>query len=178
MGVFVKSGGGLAEQLAKRAGQQIASGGAVANQATAVQQEVDKLSDKKDKITDAVNRQAAMMAQQYALAGAGYRRQRAVRQRPGQADVGVRLSSLEQQRRHRRRLDRARKQIALGFVAAQLAQHRQLHLRFHAFGDDAHLQAMAERHDGAHDRRAVGIAPRSCTKARSIFRRCTGKRFR
>jgi flagellar hook-associated protein 2 len=72
MGLFVKSGGGLAEQMAKRAGQQIASGGAVANQAVAVQQEVDKLSDKKEKITDALSRQAAMMAQQYALAGAGY----------------------------------------------------------------------------------------------------------
>lgn len=72
MGVFVKSGGGLAEQMGKRAGQQIGSGGAVANQAAAVQQDVDKLSDKKDKITEAVSRQAAMLAQQYALAGAGY----------------------------------------------------------------------------------------------------------
>jgi flagellar hook-associated protein 2 len=71
MGVFTKSGNGLAEQLAKRAGQQIASGGAVANQAHTVQQEVDKLSGKKEKIADAVNRQAAMLAQQYALAGAG-----------------------------------------------------------------------------------------------------------
>jgi flagellar hook-associated protein 2 len=71
MGVFAKSSNGLAEQLAKRAGQQIASGGAVANQAHVVQQDVDKLSDKKDKITDAVNRQAAMLAQQYAQAGAG-----------------------------------------------------------------------------------------------------------
>jgi flagellar hook-associated protein 2 len=71
MGVFAKSGNGLAEQLAKRAGQQIASGGAVANQAHAVQQDVDKLNGKKDKITDAVSRQAAMMAQQYALAGNG-----------------------------------------------------------------------------------------------------------
>jgi flagellar hook-associated protein 2 len=71
MGVFAKSGNGLAEQLAKRAGQQIASGGAVANQAHVVQQDVDKLSDKKDKMTDAVSRQAAMLAQQYALAGAG-----------------------------------------------------------------------------------------------------------
>ncbi|MGB9109984.1 MAG: flagellar filament capping protein FliD, partial [Telluria sp.] len=68
MGMFAKSGNGLAEQLAKRAGQQIASGGAVANQAHAVQQDVDKLSDKKGKIADAVSRQAAMMAQQYALA--------------------------------------------------------------------------------------------------------------
>jgi flagellar hook-associated protein 2 len=71
MGMFAKSGNGLAEQLSKRAGQQIATGGAVANQAAAVQQEVDKLSDKKAKITDTVNRQAAMLAQQYALAGAG-----------------------------------------------------------------------------------------------------------
>jgi flagellar hook-associated protein 2 len=71
MGMFAKSGNGLAEQLAKRAGQQIASGGAVANQAHVVQQDVDKLSDKKDKMTDAVSRQAAMLAQQYALAGAG-----------------------------------------------------------------------------------------------------------
>jgi flagellar hook-associated protein 2 len=71
MGVFAKSGNGLAEQLAKRASQQIADGGAVANQAHMVQQEVDKLDDKKAKITDAVNRQAAMLAQQYALAGSG-----------------------------------------------------------------------------------------------------------
>jgi flagellar hook-associated protein 2 len=71
MGVFAKSGNGLAEQLARRAGQQIASGGAVANQAHVVQQDVDKLSAKKDKIADAVSRQAAMMAQQYALAGNG-----------------------------------------------------------------------------------------------------------
>jgi flagellar hook-associated protein 2 len=71
MGMFAKSGNGLGEQLAKRAGQQIASGGAVANQAHVVQQDVDKLSDKKDKMTDAVSRQAAMLAQQYALAGAG-----------------------------------------------------------------------------------------------------------
>jgi flagellar hook-associated protein 2 len=70
MGVFTKSGNGLAEQLAKRAGQQIASGGAVANQAHVVQQDADKLNDKKDKIADAVSRQAAMMAQQYALASA------------------------------------------------------------------------------------------------------------
>jgi flagellar hook-associated protein 2 len=70
-GVFVKAGSGLAEQMAKRAGQLLASGGAVANQAVAVQQEVDKLSDKKEKMTDAVSRQAAMLAQQYALAGAG-----------------------------------------------------------------------------------------------------------
>jgi flagellar hook-associated protein 2 len=70
MGVFAKSGNGLAEQLAKRAGQQIASGGAVANQAHVVQQDADKLNVKKDKIADAVSRQAAMMAQQYALASA------------------------------------------------------------------------------------------------------------
>lgn len=69
--MFANSGKGLAEQLAKRAGQQIASGGAVANQAHAIQDEVDKLSDKKAKIVDTVNRQAAMLAQQYALAGAG-----------------------------------------------------------------------------------------------------------
>jgi flagellar hook-associated protein 2 len=71
MALFVKSGSGLAEQLAKRAGQQIANGGALTNQAHAVQQEVDKLGDKKAKIQDAVSRQAAMLAQQYALASAG-----------------------------------------------------------------------------------------------------------
>jgi flagellar hook-associated protein 2 len=70
MGVFAKSGNGLAEQLAKRAGQQIASGSAVANQAHVVQRDADKLNVKKDKIADAVSRQAAMMAQQYALASA------------------------------------------------------------------------------------------------------------
>jgi flagellar hook-associated protein 2 len=71
MSVLAKPGSGLAEQMALRAGQQIGSGGAVANQAAAVRQEADKLGDKKDKIAEAVTRQAAMMVQQYALAGAG-----------------------------------------------------------------------------------------------------------
>jgi flagellar hook-associated protein 2 len=69
--MFTKSGSGLAEQLAKRAGQQVARGGAVANQAVAVKQDVDKLIARKEQISDAVTRQAAMMAQQYALAGNG-----------------------------------------------------------------------------------------------------------
>jgi hypothetical protein len=43
----------------------------VANQAIAVRQDADKLSDKKAKIVDTVNRQAAMLAQQYSLAGSG-----------------------------------------------------------------------------------------------------------
>jgi flagellar hook-associated protein 2 len=71
IGMFAASGGGLASQLAKRAGQQIARGGAVANQAVALQQEVGKLIDRKAMITDAVTRQAAMLVQQYALAGDG-----------------------------------------------------------------------------------------------------------
>jgi flagellar hook-associated protein 2 len=70
-GFFTNAGKGLAEQLAQRAGQQIAEGGAVANQAHVVQDDVDKLTDKKAKITDTVNRQAAMLVQQYSLAGAG-----------------------------------------------------------------------------------------------------------
>ena len=69
--LFANGGKGLAEQLAKRAGQQIATGGTVANQAIAVKQDADKLSDKKAKIVDTVNRQAAMLAQQYSLAGSG-----------------------------------------------------------------------------------------------------------
>jgi len=69
--LFANGGKGLAEQLAKRAGQQIATGGTVSNQAHAVKQDADKLSDKKAKIVDTVSRQAAMLAQQYSLAGSG-----------------------------------------------------------------------------------------------------------
>jgi flagellar hook-associated protein 2 len=69
--LFTKPGSGLAEQLSKRAAQQIATGGTLANQAGAIQQDVDKLTDKKDKIADSVARQASTLVQQYALAGAG-----------------------------------------------------------------------------------------------------------
>jgi flagellar hook-associated protein 2 len=69
--LFTKPGSGLAEQLSKRAAQQIATGGTLANQAGAIQQDVDRLTDKKDKIADTVSRQASTLVQQYALAGAG-----------------------------------------------------------------------------------------------------------
>jgi flagellar hook-associated protein 2 len=69
--LFTKPGSGLAEQLSKRAAQQIATGGTLANQAGAIQQDVDKLTDKKDKIADTVARQASTLVQQYALADAG-----------------------------------------------------------------------------------------------------------
>ena len=69
--LFTNGGKGLAEQLAARAGQQIASGGTVAQHAATVQQDANKLGAKKAAITDSVSRQAAALAQQYAAAGAG-----------------------------------------------------------------------------------------------------------
>jgi flagellar hook-associated protein 2 len=69
--LFTNGGKGLAEQLAARAGQQIASGGTVAHHAATVQQDANKLNAQKTAITDNVSRQAAALAQQYAAAGAG-----------------------------------------------------------------------------------------------------------
>jgi flagellar hook-associated protein 2 len=69
--LFGKSGTGLADQLAARIGEQMNKGGILASQATAVQADVDKLNAQKTKVADTVNRQASMLVQQYALAGAG-----------------------------------------------------------------------------------------------------------
>jgi flagellar hook-associated protein 2 len=63
--LFGKPDTGLLERLAKRAGQQIASGSAIARQAASVKQEIDKLSEKKEKAGEAIGRQAALLAQQY-----------------------------------------------------------------------------------------------------------------
>lgn len=69
--LFGKEGTGLASQLATRVGQQMTAGGLLANRAAAVRQDVDKLLDKKAGVVEAVNRQASMLVQQYALAGMG-----------------------------------------------------------------------------------------------------------
>jgi len=69
--LFGKSGTGLASQLSERIGQQMTKGGVVANNAASVQGEVDRLTAQKDKVAETVNRQASMLVQQYAMAGAG-----------------------------------------------------------------------------------------------------------
>lgn len=69
--LFGKSGTGLAEQLSTRVGEQMNKGGILSRQATAVQADVDKLNAQKTKVADTVTRQASMLVQQYAQAGAG-----------------------------------------------------------------------------------------------------------
>ncbi|WP_296948531.1 flagellar filament capping protein FliD [uncultured Massilia sp.] len=69
--LFSKSGTGLADQFTSRIDQQMRKGGLLTDQAAALQGEVDKLTAKKTQMTDIVNQQASMLAQQYALIGSG-----------------------------------------------------------------------------------------------------------
>ncbi len=66
-----KPGAGLAAQFAQSATRQLTQGGILADQASAVQSHVDKLSAQKAQVTDIVQRQAVLLAQQYSLGGTG-----------------------------------------------------------------------------------------------------------
>ena len=66
-----KPGSGLAEQFAKSATRQLTQGGVLADQASAVQNHEDKVSAQKAQVTDIVQRQAELLAQQYSLGGTG-----------------------------------------------------------------------------------------------------------
>jgi flagellar hook-associated protein 2 len=69
--LFGKSDTGLAAQFSARITQQMKTGGALASQAASVQAHADKLNAQRTQITDTVNRQASLLVQQYAQAGAG-----------------------------------------------------------------------------------------------------------
>lgn len=69
--MFSNGGKGLADQLGSQVAQQMATGGLLAKQSAAVQQDMDKLNSQKTKVTDTINRQAASLVQQYASAGTG-----------------------------------------------------------------------------------------------------------
>jgi flagellar hook-associated protein 2 len=69
--MFSNGGKGLADQLGSQVTQQMATGGLLAKQSAAVQQDMDKLNSQKTKVTDTINRQAASLVQQYAAAGTG-----------------------------------------------------------------------------------------------------------
>lgn len=66
-----KPDSGLAVQFAKAATRQMSQGGILADQAAVVQAHVDKLSAQKVEVTGIIERQAALLAQQYALGGTG-----------------------------------------------------------------------------------------------------------
>jgi len=63
--------GGLAERMVAQVDKQIGATGALGIEAASVLRERDHLLDQRDKVIDTVTRQAALMAQQYQLAGAG-----------------------------------------------------------------------------------------------------------
>jgi flagellar hook-associated protein 2 len=68
--VFANGGTGLADKIGAGLAQQLATGSAIANQATAVTKDRDALAGKKTQMTQAVNAQASSLVQQYANAGA------------------------------------------------------------------------------------------------------------
>lgn len=69
--MFGAPGTGLAEQFTARVGQQLASGGMLADQAAALQGHVDQLTAQKTQVSATLQRQASMLAQQYATGGTG-----------------------------------------------------------------------------------------------------------
>lgn len=63
--------GGLADKLVAQVDKQIGSTGTLGVEAASVLRERDRLLDQRDKVIDTVTRQAALMAQQYQMAGSG-----------------------------------------------------------------------------------------------------------
>lgn len=63
--------GGLAERLVAQVDKQIGSTGTLGVEAASVLRQRDHLLDQRDKVIDTVTRQAALMAQQYQMAGTG-----------------------------------------------------------------------------------------------------------
>ena len=68
--LFAGGGAGLADKVGTGIAQQLATGGTIASQATAVTKDRDTLADKKNQMTQAVNAQAGNLVQQYTNAGA------------------------------------------------------------------------------------------------------------
>ena len=68
--LFAGGGTGLADKVGTGIAQQLATGGNIASQASAVTKDRDALADKKSQMTQAVNAQAGNLVQQYTNAGA------------------------------------------------------------------------------------------------------------
>lgn len=63
--------GGLAERMVGQIDRQIGASGTLGVEAASVMRERDRMLDQREKVIDTVSRQAALMAQQYQLAGSG-----------------------------------------------------------------------------------------------------------
>lgn len=69
--LFGKAGAGLADQFAAQAGKQLAAGGVLDKEASAVRDHVKTLSTRRSQAVSVMQQQAAALARQYALIGAG-----------------------------------------------------------------------------------------------------------
>ncbi|NNG22012.1 flagellar filament capping protein FliD [Telluria aromaticivorans] len=68
---FSKPGKGLADQFAQHAAQQLSAGGILADRTATLQSQVNRLNVQKTQVSEMIQRQAGMLAQQYAVAGTG-----------------------------------------------------------------------------------------------------------
>lgn len=69
--LFSNGKDGLADRLATAVARQFASGSALHAQADAIEQDMDRLADKRSQLTEAAGRQAMVLMQQYQMAGSG-----------------------------------------------------------------------------------------------------------
>lgn len=69
--LFSNGKDGVADRLATAVARQFSSGGALHAQADAIEQDMDRLVDKRSQLTEAAGRQAMVLMQQYQMAGSG-----------------------------------------------------------------------------------------------------------
>ncbi|MGI4720587.1 MAG: flagellar filament capping protein FliD [Janthinobacterium lividum] len=69
--LFSNGKDGVADRLATAVARQFASGSALHAQADAIEQDMDRLADKRSQLTEAASRQAMVLMQQYQMAGSG-----------------------------------------------------------------------------------------------------------
>lgn len=69
--LFSNGKDGVADRLATAVARQFASGSALHAQADAIEQDMDRLADKRSQLSEAAGRQAMVLMQQYQMAGSG-----------------------------------------------------------------------------------------------------------
>ena len=69
--LFSNGKDGVADRLATAVARQFSSGGALHVQADAIEQDMDRLVDKRSQLSEAAGRQAMVLMQQYQMAGSG-----------------------------------------------------------------------------------------------------------
>lgn len=69
--LFSNGKDGVADRLATAVARQFSSGGALHAQADAIEQDMDRLVDKRSQLSEAAGRQAMVLMQQYQMAGSG-----------------------------------------------------------------------------------------------------------